>query len=72
MPAASQRELWEFHRDDKWWDFAGISAMPSLHVAIAVLLALVALRRSRFFTRHDVLCSSHPDWLRHSRLALRC
>ena len=42
-----QKELWEFHRNDKWGNFAGISAMPSLHVAIAVLIALVAAQRSR-------------------------
>jgi membrane-associated phospholipid phosphatase len=43
----NQKGLWELRRADEWGYFAGISAMPSLHVAIAVLIALVAAQRSR-------------------------
>jgi hypothetical protein len=43
----NQRGLWEIRRADTWGHFAGISAMPSLHVGVAVLLAVVAMQRSR-------------------------
>jgi hypothetical protein len=43
----NQKGLWELRRADEWGYFAGISAMPSLHVGVAVLFALVALQRSR-------------------------
>jgi hypothetical protein len=46
MARYNQEQLWKLSRADKWQYFAGISAMPSLHVAIAVLIALVALQRS--------------------------
>jgi membrane-associated phospholipid phosphatase len=44
---ANQWGLWELHSTDRWGALAGISAMPSLHVGLAVLLALVAGQRSR-------------------------
>ena len=43
----NQRNIWDFSQRDQWAPFAGISAMPSLHVAIAVLYFLIARRRSR-------------------------
>jgi membrane-associated phospholipid phosphatase len=43
----SQLRLWETRRADQWAQFAGISAMPSMHVALAVLFALVAWQCSR-------------------------
>jgi hypothetical protein len=44
---ANQRLLWETRQADRWANFAGISAMPSLHVGIAVLFALIAWPLSR-------------------------
>lgn len=43
----NQQGLWELQQNDRWARFAGISAMPSLHVALAVLFALIASSRSR-------------------------
>jgi hypothetical protein len=43
---SNQVALWETRRNDRWAQFAGISAMPSLHVGLAVLFALVAWQRS--------------------------
>jgi hypothetical protein len=43
----NQRGLWGLYATDGWGPLAGISAMPSLHVGFAVLLAVVAGRRSR-------------------------
>ena len=47
MARLNQTGLWEFHRHDRWAYFGGISAMPGLHVGIAVLFAVVALQRSK-------------------------
>jgi membrane-associated phospholipid phosphatase len=47
MARLNQTGLWEFHRHDRWTYFGGISAMPGLHVGIAVLFAVVALQRSK-------------------------
>jgi hypothetical protein len=47
MARLNQAGLWEFHRHDTWAYFGGISAMPGLHVGIAVLFAVVALQRSK-------------------------
>jgi membrane-associated phospholipid phosphatase len=44
----NQLGLWDLHSADRWGAFAGISAMPSLHVGLAVLFALVAGQRSRW------------------------
>jgi hypothetical protein len=43
----NQRGLWDIRREDQWAQFAGISAMPSMHVGLAVLFALVAWKCSR-------------------------
>ena len=43
----NQLGLWELRQNDRWAHFAGISAMPSLHVALAVLFALIAWSRSK-------------------------
>jgi hypothetical protein len=40
----NQLGLWEAYQDHIWLPFGGISAMPSLHVAIAVLMAIVGWR----------------------------
>ncbi len=42
----NQRSVWRFSRNDEWIPFIGISAMPSLHVGAAVLMAIVAWQRS--------------------------
>jgi hypothetical protein len=44
---ANQRGVWEGFQSDEWLPFGGISAMPSLHVALAVLLAIIVWQRSR-------------------------
>jgi hypothetical protein len=44
---SNQLALWETRRNDRWAQFAGISAMPSLHVGLSVLFALIASKRSR-------------------------
>jgi hypothetical protein len=43
----NQRMLWETRRADRWKHFAGIAAMPSLHVGVSVLFVLVAWQMSR-------------------------
>jgi membrane-associated phospholipid phosphatase len=43
----NQVKLLETRRADRWAQFAGISAMPSMHVGLAVLFALVAWQCSR-------------------------
>jgi hypothetical protein len=43
----AQENLWQVRLADEWKTFGGISAMPSLHVGIAVLLAIIAADRSR-------------------------
>jgi hypothetical protein len=43
----NQEGLWSLSIADKWAAFGGVSAMPSMHVAFAVLVALVAWARSR-------------------------
>jgi hypothetical protein len=37
----NQRGVWRASREGRWVTFGGVSAMPSVHVALAVLLALV-------------------------------
>lgn len=37
----NQIGLWEAHMSNEWLPFGGISAMPSIHVAMAVLFALL-------------------------------
>jgi hypothetical protein len=49
MARFNQSGVWELRREDRWAQFAGVSAMPSLHVAVAVLYALIAWSRSRFW-----------------------
>jgi hypothetical protein len=41
----NQQVLWTLHHEDRWGPFAGISAMPSLHVGVVALYAMVAWRR---------------------------
>lgn len=42
----TQAWLWELASTRQWGTFAGVSAMPSLHVAMATLFALVGWQRS--------------------------
>jgi membrane-associated phospholipid phosphatase len=42
-----QRRLWEWRLTGRIAPLSGVSAMPSMHVAMAVLVALVVWRRSR-------------------------
>jgi hypothetical protein len=41
----NQVALWEHHQSRIWLPFGGISAMPSVHVAMATLFAVVGWRR---------------------------
>jgi hypothetical protein len=43
----NQRGIWELHHAGTWGPLAGVSAMPSMHVAVAVLLAIVGWKVSR-------------------------
>lgn len=43
----AQRRLWAWRMDGTYGATSGISAMPSMHVAMAVLVALVVWRRCR-------------------------
>jgi hypothetical protein len=48
---ATEHMLWVGAQDPgRWHETGGISAMPSLHVAVAVLFFLVAYERSRILT----------------------
>jgi hypothetical protein len=44
---SNQIGLWNAKVTDRWLPFGGISAMPSIHVAMAVLFALTAWRVSK-------------------------
>jgi membrane-associated phospholipid phosphatase len=44
----NQVGLWEAYQNHVWLPFGGISAMPSLHIAITVLLALVGWRINHY------------------------
>jgi hypothetical protein len=44
---ANQYNIWNAYQTGIWYPVAGISAMPSMHVGMAVLWALVAWGRSR-------------------------
>lgn len=43
----NQRALWDLSERAQWAPFGGISAMPSLHVGISALLAIIAWGRYR-------------------------
>ena len=43
----SQSVLWNAMQSNAWLPFGGISAMPSLHVAMTVLIALIAWQQSK-------------------------
>ena len=38
----NQQGLWEFHNDGTWYSFGGISAMPSIHLAMSMIFVMVA------------------------------
>jgi PAP2 superfamily len=42
---ASQSGLWAAFESDRWLAFGGVSAMPSLHVGLIVLMSIVAWKR---------------------------
>jgi len=52
----NQIGLWDLRQADEWGQFAGISAMPSLHVAAAVLYVLVVWSRSKVLS---ILCVAY-------------
>jgi hypothetical protein len=41
----NQELLWDLSQQDRWQHFGGVSAMPSMHVGLAVLVAIVCWRR---------------------------
>jgi hypothetical protein len=43
----NQLLLWDIAESRQWYPYGGVSAMPSLHVGMAVLWAIVAFGRSR-------------------------
>jgi membrane-associated phospholipid phosphatase len=43
----NQRNIWAAERADIWAPFGGVAAMPSLHVGLSVLVAIIVSRRSR-------------------------
>ena len=45
----NQKGIWKAHLEKKWLPFGGISAMPSVHVAMAVVFALTAWQINKFF-----------------------
>jgi len=47
IAAANQRRVWAGFQSDQWLPFGGISAMPSLHVGLSVLMAIIVWQRSR-------------------------
>ena len=47
IATANQRRVWAGFQSDQWLPFGGISAMPSLHVGLSVLIAIIAWQRSR-------------------------
>lgn len=46
-----QQELWRAVHSGGWTPMAGISAMPSLHVAIATVMAIIAWGSARWWVR---------------------
>jgi membrane-associated phospholipid phosphatase len=44
---SNQQGIWSAQQAHEWLAFGGVSAMPSMHVAIAVWMAIVVWRRSR-------------------------
>jgi hypothetical protein len=43
----NQRGIWKLYQDQAWGSLAGVSAMPSMHVAFATLAACIAWTRGR-------------------------
>ncbi|MEO7271576.1 MAG: phosphatase PAP2 family protein [Vicinamibacterales bacterium] len=44
----NQLGVWDGFVAERWLTFGGVSAMPSLHVGLAVLVALIVTRRNRY------------------------
>jgi hypothetical protein len=38
----NQQGLWDFYRDGTWYSFGGISAMPSIHLAMSMIFVMVS------------------------------
>ena len=47
LARGNQNAIWEAFEEDRWLPFGGVSAMPSLHVGFAVLVAIMMWHRSR-------------------------
>ena len=43
----NQRNVWAAEQAGQWRPFGGVAAMPSLHVGLSVLVAIIVLKRSR-------------------------
>lgn len=49
LARASQQGLWDLYARHVWGPLAGVSAMPSMHVAFAVLTTCIVRERTRWF-----------------------
>jgi hypothetical protein len=47
LARGNQHAVWDAAEKGQWLPFGGVSAMPSLHVGLAVLVAIVVWQRSR-------------------------
>ncbi len=60
LAVQNQIGLWDAKLANQWLPFGGISAMPSIHVAMAVLFALVAWQRNRVL---GIVFTAYALWI---------